>query len=123
MNKTPWGYWIRPTEDFKILVVKPGQTTSLQRYHHHDKRWLCATACRVLKGETVDTLELKDLLPGDTFCVPGNTWHCLINPSKLPAVVCEESNSDAVVERHFDMYNRAKLTFPLDLYQRMFAKL
>ena len=74
-EKRPWGEFERFTfnapSTVKILVINPGQSTSLQLHHHRDEYW------HVLSGNGTLTIGDNDVdaVPERNYLVPRTTKH------------------------------------------------
>ena len=132
MPSTPWGMWFPlPNEtrnfsfDFKLLIVKPQQSTSLQKHQFHDEEWKFLTSCTIIRG-------LDDVVrvnAGETVLILRDTWHAIVNPRKDQDVYVYEKRighlylnplqREEDIERVYDLYGRGD-DFPPTLKQRMF---
>jgi mannose-6-phosphate isomerase-like protein (cupin superfamily) len=132
---SPWGSWelLRetPLKDWKLLTISPGAFLSLQRHKNHSETWTAIHGVRVILGESLESLRVHDIEPGQTIQVPRGWYHSIVNRSTLPAYVLEERTSvsetnanvrEQDIERVYDNYGRAK-AFPFGLVQKMFSKL
>jgi mannose-1-phosphate guanylyltransferase / mannose-6-phosphate isomerase len=106
----PWGTYTVVEEGvgFKIkrIMVRPGQSLSLQMHHHRSEHWVVvAGAARVTNGEKVYDLEVNE----STF-IPMGQKHRLENPGATDLVIIEVQagaylGEDDIV-RFSDVYER-----------------
>jgi mannose-1-phosphate guanylyltransferase / mannose-6-phosphate isomerase len=106
----PWGTYtvLEEGEGFKIkrIVVKPGQSLSLQMHHHRSEHWVVvAGAASVVNGEEEHTLKSNE----STY-IPAGRKHRLANPGTTDLVIIEVQSGDYVGEddivRFSDHYGR-----------------
>jgi mannose-1-phosphate guanylyltransferase len=107
----PWGTYtvLEDGEGFKIkrIVVKPGQSLSLQMHHHRSEHWVVVSGtARVTNGEQVMLLRKNE----STY-IPAGNRHRLENPGLLDLVMIEVQSGDYLGEddivRFQDNYGRA----------------
>ena len=107
---SPWGKYktLEKSERYKIkkILVKPGETLSLQMHYHRTEHWV------VIKGTAQVTVGEKTYFVHEresTF-VPKSTLHRLANPGKIPLEIIEVQNGEYVGEddivRFEDKYGR-----------------
>jgi mannose-6-phosphate isomerase-like protein (cupin superfamily) len=116
-NRTfkPWGYYCLIQESCsdgtqvlsKLLVIKPGQRTSLQVHNHRHETWLVLGGeGKAIIGE--HTLYMERL---DHLVVPNRTKHRLENTGRDELVIFEVQTghrcSEDDIERMEDDYDRA----------------
>ncbi|HYC36856.1 MAG TPA: mannose-1-phosphate guanylyltransferase/mannose-6-phosphate isomerase [Usitatibacter sp.] len=106
----PWGTYtvLEEGDGFKIkrIVVKPGQSLSLQMHHHRSEHWVVVSGtARVTNGER----ELLVHKNESTYILAGNR-HRLENPGMLDLVMIEVQSGDYLGEddivRFDDKYGR-----------------
>jgi mannose-1-phosphate guanylyltransferase / mannose-6-phosphate isomerase len=107
----PWGTYtvLEEGEGFKIkrIVVKPGQSLSLQMHHHRSEHWVVVSgAAQVTNGEEVMLLKVNE----STY-IPAGNKHRLENPGLLDLVMIEVQSGAYLGEddivRFQDNYGRA----------------
>jgi mannose-1-phosphate guanylyltransferase / mannose-6-phosphate isomerase len=107
----PWGTYtvLEEGPGFKIkrIVVKPGQSLSLQMHHHRSEHWVVvAGAARVTNGEEVFLLNVNE----STFIRAGHK-HRLENPGLIDLAIIEVQSGSYLGEddivRFSDTYGRA----------------
>ena len=107
----PWGTYtvLEEGEGFKIkrIVVKPGQSLSLQMHHHRSEHWVVVSGtAKVTNGETVVLLKENE----STF-IPAGHKHRLENPGMLDLAIIEVQSGDYLGEddivRFQDNYGRS----------------
>jgi mannose-1-phosphate guanylyltransferase / mannose-6-phosphate isomerase len=107
----PWGTYtvLEEGEGFKIkrIVVKPGQSLSLQMHHHRSEHWVVVNgAAQVTNGDEVMLLKTNE----STY-IPAGNKHRLENPGQLDLVMIEVQSGDYLGEddivRFQDNYGRA----------------
>jgi mannose-1-phosphate guanylyltransferase len=107
----PWGTYtvLEEGEGFKIkrIVVKPGQSLSLQMHHHRSEHWVVVSGtAQVTNGDKVILLKTNE----STY-IPAGNKHRLENPGLLDLVMIEVQSGDYVGEddivRFEDDYGRA----------------
>jgi mannose-1-phosphate guanylyltransferase/mannose-6-phosphate isomerase len=106
----PWGsYKTLETGDryrIKRVVVKPGESLSLQMHHHRTEHWV------VIRGTAQVTIGDKTFFvhEGESTFVPKSTLHRLANLGKVPLELIEVQNGEYVEEddivRFEDKYGR-----------------
>lgn len=106
----PWGTYTVLEEDprFKIkrIVVKPGESLSLQMHHHRSEHWIVVSGtARVVNGER----ELFVRTNESTY-IPAGHKHRLENPGVLDLVMIEVQSGEYLGEndivRFEDIYGR-----------------
>ena len=106
----PWGYYetvdLGERYQVKRLMVKPGQSLSLQRHRKRAEHWVVvAGRARVTRGEDVLMLEENQ----STF-IPLGTRHRLENPGDAPLFLIEVQSGSYLgeddIERFDDRYGR-----------------
>ena len=85
----PWGYYdsIDSGDRFQVkrIVVKPGETLSLQMHHHRAEHWIVVRGtAQVTCGENVFLLT-----ENQSTYIPLGTVHRLSNPGKTPLEIIE----------------------------------
>ena len=107
----PWGTYtvLEEGEGFKIkrIVVKPGQSLSLQMHHHRSEHWVVVSGtAKIVNGD-------KSLLlrTNESTYIPAGNKHRLENPGLLDLVMIEVQSGDYLGEddivRFQDNYGRA----------------
>ncbi len=106
----PWGMYklLEESKRYKIkrIVVKPGETLSLQMHYHRSEHWV------VIRGTAKVTVGDKTYFvhEGESTFVPKTTLHRLANPGKVPLEIIEVQNGEYVGEddivRFEDKYGR-----------------
>lgn len=106
----PWGsYKTLETGDryrIKRVVVKPGESLSLQMHYHRSEHWV------VIRGTAQVTIGDKTFFvhEGESTFVPKSTLHRLANLGKIPLEIIEVQNGEYVEEddivRFEDKYGR-----------------
>ncbi len=106
----PWGYYTSVVEDnrwqVKRIVVKPGESLSLQMHHHRAEHWI------VVKGTAlVERDGAKQLLgENESTYIPLGCKHRLTNPGKMPMELIEVQSGAYLGEddiiRFEDRYKR-----------------
>ena len=106
----PWGHYISVLEEsrwkVKVIIVKPGETLSLQMHHHRSEHWIVVsgTAC-------VEINEQKIILhENQSSYIPLGSKHRLSNPGKIQLKLIEIQSGSYVgeddIERFEDNYGR-----------------
>ncbi len=106
----PWGEYqvleVRPGVKIKLIRVKPGGKTSLQRHHHRKEHWTVVAGVMTV---TVDDLN-RDLGLSESLDVPLGAVHRLENLQETMAELLEtqfgEILSEDDVTRIHDIYGR-----------------
>jgi mannose-1-phosphate guanylyltransferase / mannose-6-phosphate isomerase len=107
----PWGNYTTleegPRYKIKRIVVKPGQSLSLQLHHHRSEHWVVVSGtAKVTVGENTELLSANE----STYIPIGET-HRLENPGKIDLAMIEVQCGDYVGEddivRLTDVYGRA----------------
>jgi mannose-1-phosphate guanylyltransferase/mannose-6-phosphate isomerase len=107
----PWGTYtvLEEGEGFKIkrIVVKPGQSLSLQMHHHRSEHWVVVSGtAKVVNGEAEILLRTNE----STY-IPAGHKHRLENPGLLELVMIEVQSGEYLGEddivRFQDNYGRA----------------
>jgi mannose-6-phosphate isomerase-like protein (cupin superfamily) len=106
----PWGSY-RVTavgSDFceKEIIVKPGQTLSLQSHDHRKETWT------VTSGTLTALLndQIHELKAGQSIHIPLGALHCMANRGINDVVVHERQEGicrEADIHRYFDAYGRS----------------
>jgi mannose-1-phosphate guanylyltransferase/mannose-1-phosphate guanylyltransferase/mannose-6-phosphate isomerase len=106
----PWGYYetVDLGERFQVkrLMVKPGQSLSLQRHQKRAEHWVVvAGRARVTRGE-----DLLILYENQSTFIPLGTKHRLENPGEAPLFLIEVQSGSYLgeddIERFEDRYGR-----------------
>ncbi|MPS98934.1 MAG: mannose-1-phosphate guanylyltransferase/mannose-6-phosphate isomerase [Pseudomonas sp.] len=107
----PWGMYTvleeGPRFKIKRIMVRPGESLSLQMHHHRSEHWIVVSgmAC-VTNGEEEFLLDTNE----STFIKPGRT-HRLTNPGVIDLVMIEVQSGEYLGEddivRFTDIYGRA----------------
>ncbi|QXI40047.1 mannose-1-phosphate guanylyltransferase/mannose-6-phosphate isomerase [Pseudomonas xantholysinigenes] len=107
----PWGLYTvleeGPRFKIKRIMVRPGESLSLQMHHHRSEHWIVVSgmAC-VTNGEEEFLLDTNE----STFIKPGRT-HRLTNPGVIDLVMIEVQSGEYLGEddivRFTDIYGRA----------------
>jgi mannose-1-phosphate guanylyltransferase/mannose-6-phosphate isomerase len=85
----PWGYYqdvdMSSRSKVKRIVVKPGNTLSLQKHFHRSEHWV------VVKGTAEVTLgsDVHSLHENESVYIPIGSVHRLANPGKIPLELIE----------------------------------
>ncbi len=106
----PWGHYISVLEEsrwkVKVILVKPGETLSLQMHHHRSEHWIVVsgTAC-------VEINEKKIILhENQSSYIPLGSKHRLSNPGKIQLKLIEIQSGSYVgeddIKRFEDNYGR-----------------
>lgn len=99
----PWGSFtvLEEGERYKIkkIVVKPGETLSLQMHYHRSEHWV------VIRGTALVIIEEDDgilreiyVKENESFFVPKTKKHRLVNPGKIPLEIIEVQVGEYVKE-------------------------
>jgi mannose-1-phosphate guanylyltransferase (GDP) (EC 2.7.7.22)/mannose-6-phosphate isomerase, type 2 (EC 5.3.1.8) len=106
----PWGMYTvleeGPRFKIKRIMVRPGESLSLQMHHHRSEHWIIVSgmAC-VTNGEEEFLLDTNE----STFIKPGRT-HRLTNPGVIDLVMIEVQSGEYLGEddivRFTDIYGR-----------------
>lgn len=109
----PWGTYQTlhegPRSKIKEIIVRPGETLSLQLHHHRSEHWV------VVSGSAKVTCddEVRMVYGNQSTYIPVGTKHRLENPGKVDLVLIEVQSGDYVGEddivRFDDRYGRAPL--------------
>jgi mannose-1-phosphate guanylyltransferase/mannose-6-phosphate isomerase len=106
----PWGTYtvLEEGDGFKIkrIVVKPGQSLSLQMHHHRSEHWVVVSGtARVTNGDA-ELLVRKN----ESTYIPAGNRHRLENPGLMDLVMIEVQSGDYLGEddivRFQDVYGR-----------------
>ncbi|WP_137008607.1 mannose-1-phosphate guanylyltransferase/mannose-6-phosphate isomerase [Aquitalea aquatilis] len=106
----PWGTYtvLEDGDRFKIkrIIVKPGQSLSLQMHHHRSEHWIVVRgAAQIINGE----LELFVSTNESTY-IPAGHKHRLTNPGVIDLVLIEVQSGEYLGEddivRYDDIYGR-----------------
>lgn len=110
----PWGSYEGLCQDtrfqVKRIVVKPGDTLSLQMHHHRAEHWVVVKGtARVTRGEEVFLLS-----ENESTYIPIGMKHRLENPGRVPLEIIEVQSGNYLGEddivRFEDVYGRAPET-------------
>lgn len=106
----PWGYYetvdAGPRFQVKRLMVKPGQSLSLQRHRRRAEHWVVVSGtARVTRGGS--TLRLRE---NQSTFIPVGMKHRLENPGQTPLFIIEVQSGSYLgeddIQRFGDRYNR-----------------
>jgi mannose-1-phosphate guanylyltransferase/mannose-6-phosphate isomerase len=106
----PWGYYesIDHGERYQVkrIMVKPGQSISLQLHHHRAEHWIVVSGtARVTRGE--ETVLVSE---NESTYIPLGVTHRLENPGKVPVFLIEVQSGSYLGEddivRFQDQYGR-----------------
>lgn len=106
----PWGTYtvLEESDAFKIkrIVVKPGQSLSLQMHHHRSEHWIVVSgAALVVNGEQEIFVSTNE----STY-IPAGHRHRLTNPGRIDLVMIEVQSGQYLGEddivRFEDVYGR-----------------
>jgi len=106
----PWGYYesIDTGDRFQVkrIMVKPGQSISLQLHHHRAEHWIVVSGtAKVTRGDEVILLSENQ----STF-IPLGVTHRLENPGRVPVFLIEVQSGSYLGEddivRFEDLYGR-----------------
>lgn len=107
----PWGSYeslcMQDKFQVKHILVKPGQTLSLQLHHRRSEHWVVVKGqAKIVCGETE-----KLLAPNESVYIPVETKHRLGNPGNedlhLIEVQCGDYLGEDDIVRFEDVYGRA----------------
>jgi mannose-1-phosphate guanylyltransferase/mannose-6-phosphate isomerase len=107
----PWGTYTvleeAPGYKIKRIVIRPGQSISLQLHHHRSEHWVVVTGTgRVTNGDTV-----ADLQPNESTFIRAGQKHRLENPGTEDLMIIEVQSGAYLGEddivRFSDTYGRA----------------
>ncbi|WP_296276960.1 mannose-1-phosphate guanylyltransferase/mannose-6-phosphate isomerase [Pseudomonas sp. UBA7530] len=110
----PWGTYTVLEEGarFKIkrIMVRPGESLSLQMHHHRSEHWIVVSGmARVVNGERDFLLNTNE----STF-IPAGHRHRLVNPGVIDLVMIEVQSGEYLGEddivRFNDIYGRAPVS-------------
>ncbi|MDG9760272.1 mannose-1-phosphate guanylyltransferase/mannose-6-phosphate isomerase [Pseudomonas sediminis] len=110
----PWGTYTVLEEGarFKIkrIMVRPGESLSLQMHHHRSEHWIVVSGmARVVNGERDFLLNTNE----STF-IPAGHSHRLVNPGVIDLVMIEVQSGEYLGEddivRFNDIYGRAPVS-------------
>lgn len=109
----PWGTYTVLEEGarFKIkrIVVRPGESLSLQMHHHRSEHWIVVSGmARVVNGERDFLLNTNE----STF-IPAGHHHRLVNPGVIDLVMIEVQSGEYLGEDDIVRFN--------DIYGRVLA--
>ena len=106
----PWGQYISVLEELrwkvKVIIVKPGQTLSLQMHHHRSEHWV------VVNGTAKVEIDGKKIIlhENQSSYIPLGSKHRLSNPGKIPLKLIEVQSGEYVgeddIKRFEDNYGR-----------------
>ncbi|MFB6357555.1 MAG: cupin domain-containing protein, partial [Thiohalorhabdaceae bacterium] len=108
----PWGSYepVADAERFQVkrIVVKPGESLSLQMHHHRAEHWVVVRGtARVTRGE-----EAFLLTEDQSAYIPIGTMHRLANPGAIPLEIIEVQSGSYLGEddivRYEDSYGRGE---------------
>lgn len=106
----PWGYYesIDQGERYQVkrIMVKPGQSISLQLHHHRAEHWIVVSGtARVTRGD--ETILVSE---NQSTYIPLGVTHRLENPGKVPVFLIEVQSGSYLGEddivRFQDQYGR-----------------
>jgi mannose-1-phosphate guanylyltransferase len=106
----PWGTYsvLEEGENFKIkrIVVKPGQSLSMQMHHHRSEHWIVVSGtAKVFNGDTEMFVRTNE----STY-IPACTRHRVLNPGIADLVMIEVQSGAYLGEddivRYDDVYGR-----------------
>lgn len=107
----PWGTYTvleeGPRFKIKRIMVRPGESLSLQMHHHRSEHWIVVSGmARVVNGEGDFLLNTNE----STF-IPAGHRHRLVNPGVIELVMIEVQSGEYLGEddivRFNDVYGRA----------------
>jgi mannose-1-phosphate guanylyltransferase / mannose-6-phosphate isomerase len=107
----PWGTYTvleeGPRFKIKRIMVRPGESLSLQMHHHRSEHWIVVSGmARVVNGERDFLLNTNE----STF-IPAGHRHRLVNPGVIDLVMIEVQSGEYLGEddivRFNDIYGRA----------------
>jgi mannose-1-phosphate guanylyltransferase/mannose-6-phosphate isomerase len=107
----PWGTYtvleVGPSFKIKRIVVKPGQSLSLQMHHHRSEHWVVVSGAANVTIDTATTL----ISPNQSTYIPIGAKHRLQNPGVTDLIMIEVQcgsylGEDDIV-RFTDNYGRA----------------
>jgi mannose-1-phosphate guanylyltransferase len=108
----PWGHYISVLEELrwkvKVIIVKPGQTLSLQMHQHRSEHWV------VVKGTAKVEIDEKKIIlhENQSSYIPLGSKHRLSNPGKVPLKLIEVQSGSYVgeddIKRFEDNYGRVE---------------
>ena len=85
----PWGYYYVVSSGqrwlTKVLVIKPGMSTSMQRHLHRDEKYVVVEGVGKIIGPDV----VKLMCEGHMGWTAVGCWHQLHNSGKIDLVVVE----------------------------------
>lgn len=106
----PWGTYTVLEEDphykIKRIVVKPGESLSLQMHHHRSEHWVVVSGVATIVNGDSETL----VHPNESTYIPAGQQHRLTNPGVIDCVLIEVQvgsylGEDDIV-RFTDVYGR-----------------
>ncbi len=85
--KKPWGevrqFTFNQNSTVKLIILKPGQKTSLHRHHLRDELWLILDEGIVVQiGDSI-----YETNPGDEFVIPAEKLHRITSKTKEARVL------------------------------------
>ncbi len=108
----PWGHYLSLAKDkrwqVKSILVKPGESISLQMHHHRSEHWV------VVKGTAKVELNgnITFLSENQSIYIPLGSKHRLTNPEKVALIIIEVQSGSYVGEddivRFEDKYGRSE---------------
>lgn len=106
----PWGTYTVLEEDpcykIKRIVVKPGESLSLQMHHHRSEHWIVVSGIAKVVNGTEEIL----IHPNESTYIPAGQTHRLTNPGVIDCILIEVQvgsylGEDDIV-RFTDIYGR-----------------
>lgn len=102
----PWGHWsvlknYGPGVKLKELVVKPGQSLSMQRHAQRNEEWFCVSG----EGEVrlgFPQQSVAYLKPRVTFGIHQEEWHQLVNTGDQDLVIIEIQHGELCAEEDIE---------------------
>lgn len=113
----PWGSFtvLEENERYKVkkIIVKPGESLSLQMHHHRSEHWVVVRGIAMVVMEREDG-SLKEVYvhENESVFIPKTKKHRLINPGKVPLEIIEVQVGEYLEEddiiRFEDVYGRER---------------
>jgi len=108
----PWGQYLSLVESnkwqVKLIIVKPGETLSLQMHHHRSEHWVVVRGTAKVEVDS----KVKVLTENQSIYVPLGSKHRLSNPGKMSLKLIEVQSGSYIGEddivRFEDYYGRTK---------------
>lgn len=106
----PWGTYTvleeNPCYKIKRIVVKPGESLSLQMHHHRSEHWVVVSGVASIVNGDTETL----VHPNESTYIPAGQKHRLTNPGVIDCVLIEVQvgtylGEDDII-RFTDIYGR-----------------